>query len=139
MLLVFWRGTRAKYLISRRLPAGCDQRCFLLRSKRHVGRSLIDKPRHLLAVTCTGGTILGFLLKKDFATHDLVHPFTAIPAGDTLQFECELLGVKSGVGALIALFPGGPINAAVAAVLALSFIPYLLPEGARPSFWGGSG
>ena len=63
----------------------------------------------------------------------------AIPAGATLQFECELLGTKSGVGALIALFPGGPINAAVAAVLALSFIPYLIPEGARPSFWGGSG
>ena len=82
LLLVFWRGTRAKHLITRRLPAGCDQRCFLLRSKRHVGRSLIDKPRHLLAVTCTGGTILGFLLEEDFATHDLVHPFTAISAGD---------------------------------------------------------
>ena len=66
----------------RTLPAGCDQRCFLLRSKRHVGRSLIDKPRHLLAVT-RPGTVLSFLLEEDFATHDLVHPFTAIPAGDT--------------------------------------------------------
>jgi hypothetical protein len=65
------------------LPTGSDQRRFLLRSKRHIGGSLVDKPRYLPAVARTGGTILGFLLEEDFATHDLVHPFTAIPAGDT--------------------------------------------------------
>ena len=65
------------------LPTGSDQRRFLLRSKRHIGRSLVDKPRYLLAVAGTGGTILGFLLEEDFATHDLVHPFATNPAGHT--------------------------------------------------------
>ena len=40
-----------------------------------------ETPRYLLAVAGTGRTILGFLLEEDFATHDLVHPIAAIPAG----------------------------------------------------------
>ena len=47
--------------------------------------------------------------------------------------------VLTGLGAVAATFPGGPTNAILVGVLALSFVPYLIPESIRPAFWGGSG
>jgi len=57
----------------------------------------------------------------------------SIPPGSRLQFDCELVGVETGAGALIATFPGGLPNVILVTLLALSFIPYLLPE--PPAFW----
>ena len=65
-----------------------------------------------------------------------------IPPNASLQFECELVGAEEGVGAVIATFPGGLPNVILVSLLALSFVPYLLPEGMRPSQWmvgGGTG
>ena len=83
MWLCFQRETRARYCMSAGLPTGADQSRFLLRSKRHIGRCLVDESCYLLAVAGTGGTLLGFLLAEDFATHNLVHPFATNPARHT--------------------------------------------------------
>ena len=57
----------------------------------------------------------------------------AIPPNSRLQFQCELIGVESGAGAFFATFPGGLPNIILVTLLALSFIPYFLPE--KPEFW----
>jgi len=59
----------------------------------------------------------------------------SIPGGSQLQFECELVGIESGFGAFIATFPGGLSNLVLVTLLALSFVPYFIPDNARPSFW----
>uniref|UniRef100_A0A7S0PYG7 peptidylprolyl isomerase n=1 Tax=Coccolithus braarudii TaxID=221442 RepID=A0A7S0PYG7_9EUKA len=60
---------------------------------------------------------------------------SAIPPGASLQFECELVGVESGVSGFMSTFPGGKQNLVLAAVLALSFVPYFLPVEMRPPGW----
>ena len=52
----------------------------------------------------------------------------AIPPNSRLQFECELVGIESGFGAIASTFPGGLPNLVLVTLLALSFIPYFLPE-----------
>ena len=63
----------------------------------------------------------------------------SIPGGSRLQFECELVGVETGVSAVIATFPGGLPNVILVTLLTLSFIPYFLPDGVLPpeiaAFW----
>ena len=58
-----------------------------------------------------------------------------IPAGSRLQFICELVSVEEGVSGFLATFPGGLSNLALTGLLAASFIPYLLPDDVKPSFW----
>ena len=57
----------------------------------------------------------------------------SIPPNSQLQFECELVGIKAGFDGFLASFPGGLPNVILVTLLALSFIPYFLPE--KPAFW----
>ena len=59
----------------------------------------------------------------------------SIPPNSRLQFECELKGVETGVGAFVSTFPGGLTNLILVSFLLLSFIPYFLPQEAVPEFW----
>ena len=59
----------------------------------------------------------------------------SIPGGSRLQFECELVSIESGFAGFVATFPGGVQNLVLVTLLALSFVPYFIPEGARPTFW----
>jgi len=59
----------------------------------------------------------------------------SIPSGAMLRFECELVSIESGFSGFIATFPGGITNFALTSILALSFVPYLLPEEVKPTFW----
>ena len=59
----------------------------------------------------------------------------AIPPNSRLQFECELMGIETGFAAISSTFPGGTTNLILVTVLALSFIPYFLPESMQPSFY----
>jgi len=59
----------------------------------------------------------------------------SIPPNSALRFECELISIESGLSAVIATFPGGLPNVILVSVLALSFVPYFLPEGVRPDAW----
>lgn len=75
----------------------------------------------------------------------LVVPYSLVPdtqirnvpkdqEGEPLVFEIELLGIESGVGALLpSLLPPGNRRLTLARyAFALSFLPYLLPNDARP-------
>eukprot|EP00966_Prymnesium_polylepis_P074653 1732481-Prymnesium_polylepis.2 len=57
--------------------------------------------------------------------------------GEGLRFEIELIGVETGLTALIpSLLPPGNRRVAIARVLfALSFIPYFLPEDIKPELY----
>jgi len=68
----------------------------------------------------------------------------AIPPNSRLQFECELVGIETGIGAFTATFPGGLPNFVLTTVLLLSFIPYFVPPDVANSipflkFWLVSG
>lgn len=58
-----------------------------------------------------------------------------IPPDSRLQFDCKLVSVESGMAGFVSAFPGGATNLLLISVLALSFIPYFVPEGIRPDFW----
>jgi len=62
-----------------------------------------------------------------------------IPPNTRLQFECELVSIESGFGAIASTFPGGPTNLILISLLLLSFIPYFLPPDLVPAFWQGGG
>ena len=47
----------------------------------------------------------------------------------------QLMGIETGFGAVIATFPGGLPNVVLATLLALSCIPYFLPEDLVPAAW----
>ena len=58
----------------------------------------------------------------------------------TLRFEVELVsivpdGPLSGIAGFAGTSGLGPGNLAALVIIALSFIPYFLPEEMRPSFW----
>ena len=55
--------------------------------------------------------------------------------GESLIVELELVGIETGVGAIIpSLLPPGDRRQTIArAALALSFLPYLLPEDIKPA------
>ncbi|KAL1499831.1 hypothetical protein AB1Y20_012516 [Prymnesium parvum] len=61
----------------------------------------------------------------------------SIPPEADLNFECELVGIETGLGAVVATFPGGMPNVVLVSLLLLSFIPYFLPEEIKPSLWRG--
>lgn len=61
-----------------------------------------------------------------------------IPGGATLQFDCELVSIETGVGAFLSSVPGGTPNVIIVSLLLLSFIPYLLPETNQPDAWKSS-
>jgi len=71
----------------------------------------------------------------------------SIPPNSRLQFECELVGIETGIGAFTATFPGGLPNFVLTSVLLLSFIPYFIPPDVANAipflkFWlvsGGGG
>ncbi len=63
-----------------------------------------------------------------------------IPDASTLRFEVELVsivpdGPLSGIAGFAGTSGLGPGNLAALVIIALSFIPYFLPEEMRPSFW----
>ena len=63
-----------------------------------------------------------------------------IPDASTLRFEVELVsivpdGPLSGIAGFAGTSGLGPGNLAALVIIALSFIPYFLPEETRPSFW----
>jgi len=78
----------------------------------------------------------------------LMVPFNRVPpsqrsnvpqdeSGEELRLEIELLRVETGLPALIPtmLPPRGRRVAILRAILALSFVPYLLPDGLKPSIY----
>lgn len=60
-------------------------------------------------------------------------------AGESLRMEIELLGVVTGLGAIIPnVLPPGSRRLTIARFLfALSFLPYFLPEDVKPEMWRG--
>ena len=59
----------------------------------------------------------------------------AIPPNSDIEFECELLTIEQGVGAVMKTIPGGLPNVVLGSILLLSFVPYFLPEEIRPAMW----
>lgn len=58
-----------------------------------------------------------------------------IPPNARIQFDCTLVSVESGFAGFLATFPGGVTNLVLVSVLALSFVPYFVPEEVRPAFF----
>lgn len=63
----------------------------------------------------------------------------AIPPNATLRFECELVALETGFAAVMSTFPGGISNVVLTSLLALSFIPYMLPAELKPDAWKAGG
>ena len=63
----------------------------------------------------------------------------AIPPNATLRFECELVALETGFAAIMSTFPGGISNVVLTSLLALSFIPYMLPAELKPDAWKAGG
>ena len=112
--------------------------------------------------TSRGGQPLTFALAKhdvpvwDEALRDmriggrrrLVVPPTAVPESqkgrlprenEPLRFDIELLGLETGPMSLVAqaLPPGNRRQTILRGILALSFVPYALPDGLKPGFYKG--
>lgn len=58
-----------------------------------------------------------------------------IPPNARLQFETELVSIEQGFDGFLSSFPGGKVNFGLVCLLLISFIPYLLPPEAQPSFY----